>query len=155
MQSPLLRLPPEFRNIIYGYVHCGQNFFVDEVDKFEWQFNREVKMTESLDRALGLPLASRQLKQETALLPYKLATFYFDVFSVYRCNRYGRHVEHAMYQQQREALRSFLEKRSEEQIKVLSRLIFHFHDEVKGKCEWKMESAAYWAEELDCDGLLS
>jgi hypothetical protein len=79
LQSPLLRLPPEFRNIIYGYVHCGQNFFVDEVDKFEWQFNREVKMTESLDRALGLPLASRQLKQETALLPYKLATFYFNI----------------------------------------------------------------------------
>jgi hypothetical protein len=60
-----------------------------------------------------------------------------------------------MYQHQREALRSFLEKRSEEQIKVLSRLIFHLYNEMKRKCEWKMESAAYRVEELGGDGLLS
>jgi hypothetical protein len=60
-----------------------------------------------------------------------------------------------MYQHQREALRSFLEKRSGEQIKVLSRLVFHFYNEMERKCDWKMESAAYWVEKLGCDGLLS
>jgi hypothetical protein len=104
-------------------------------------------MNKSLDRALVLPLASHQLKQETALLPYKLATFYFDIFSLYRSNRDGQHIEQAIYQQQREALRSFLEKRSEEQIKVLSRLGFHFYNKVKRSYEWKVGSAAYWAKE--------
>lgn len=137
---------------MYSYVYCGEYFLLDKLDRC---YHRRVKTSKSLDRALGLPLASRQLKQETALLPYKLATFYFDVLSVCRCNRYGWHVEHSMYQQQREALRSFLEKRSKEQIKVLSRLIFHFYNDMKRKCEWKMESAAYWVEELGHDGLLS
>ena len=154
MQSPLLRLPPEFRNIIYGYVHCGQNFFVDEVDKFEWQFNREVKMTESLDRALGLPLASRQLKQETALLPYKLATFYFDICHEDTFDKYGRLIKNVHYQQQCEMLRSFLKKRSLEQIKVLSRVGFQAYNKVKRKHEMIMGSGAYWAKERGCGWIL-
>ena len=66
-----------------------------------------------------------------------------------------RAARNRVHRHQREALRSFLEKRSEEQTKVLSRLIFHFYNDVKRKCEWKMESAAYWVEELGRDGLLS
>ena len=145
MQSALLRLPPELTNVIYGYVYCGQNFFVDEVDKFEWQFNREVKMTESLDRALGLPLASRQLKQETALLPYKLATSYFIICHEDTFDKYGRLIENLHYQQQCEILRSFLEKRSLEQIKVLSGVGFQAYNKVKRKHEMIMGSGAYWA----------
>lgn len=113
-------------------------------------------MPRRLHQALGLPLACRQLKQETALLPYKLVTFNFNVPCGRRFDRIGhRLVEHVRYEQQHWELQSFLEKRSKEQIKALNRVYFRVFNEVNRKYEAIMESGAYWAKEFGCDGLLS
>ena len=109
-------------------------------------------MEDSLDRALGLPLTCRKLRGETELLPYKLATFYFEGFFACRFRRYGQNKEQNVYQQQRAALRSFLENRSEQQIEVLSKLGFGTYSQVRTKYAEKMGTGLYWVEELSCDG---
>ena len=151
MQSPLLRLPPEVRDIVYSYVYCGQYFLLDKLDRC---YKRRVKTSKSLDRALGLPLASRQLKQETALLSYKLAMFYFNICHEDTFDKYGRLIKNVHYQQQCEMLRSFLEKRSLEQIKVLSGVGFQAYNKVTRKHEMIMGNGAYWVKERGCGWIL-
>jgi hypothetical protein len=62
--SPLLRLPAELRNQIYGYVLGGNT-----VDVNYWS------RQQTGPHYLGLLLANRQLHRETALGPYATSTF--------------------------------------------------------------------------------
>jgi len=73
-QSPLLRLPAEIRNAIYTYV------FSDQIYEYKASCSDALSITCRAEYpCLGLLLASRQVQHETALLPYKLATFLFEI----------------------------------------------------------------------------
>jgi len=78
--SPLLRLPAELRNLVYGYVFKGNRY---ELGGYLFTGKRPEEGNTLIWRkletnALGLLLASRQLHAETALLPYKLGVFQFE-----------------------------------------------------------------------------
>ncbi len=69
-QSPLLRLPPELRNKIYGYVLGGKVFqFRSE------KYHELVKSSMKKKQNLALLGVCRQVYAETALLPFTLSTF--------------------------------------------------------------------------------
>ena len=129
-QSPLLRLPAEIRNAIYTLV------FSDQVYKFAvWPYDEDGYRS-MIGRAeqpwcLGLLLTSRQVHHETALFPYKLATFDFGMNDDFP--------RHAL---------EFLEDRSEAQIEALGRLMISFPDEI---C---IGTGAYFFERLGCHELL-
>jgi hypothetical protein len=100
MNSLLLRLPPELRNIIYEYALGGREisftlYATSSGNHFDLLFygshHRNI---------LGLLFACRQMHSETALLPYKLNSFDF---------RGSRRFE----------LRLFFERRSAEQIRAI------------------------------------
>ncbi|KAI4644833.1 uncharacterized protein J4E79_010968 [Alternaria viburni] len=79
VNSPLLRLPAELRNMIYDCVFSGDSFLFDQY----WFPGRRPNGVALLcsgayqSHTLGLLLASRQLHDETALHPYKLGVFDF------------------------------------------------------------------------------
>ncbi|KAF1835439.1 hypothetical protein BDW02DRAFT_495992 [Decorospora gaudefroyi] len=68
--SPLLRLPPEIRNRIFGYVLGGKTFHI------EYSVNTEtITNTTKSEHALSPLAVCRQVFAETALLPFSLNTF--------------------------------------------------------------------------------
>ena len=86
--SPLLRLPAELRNRIFGYVLGGHEVrFVWEDKPRHQRSNRifeiqragenSVMTSEEKKRFLSLTLASRQIYTETAMLPFAANTFVF------------------------------------------------------------------------------
>ncbi|KAI4676682.1 uncharacterized protein J4E84_009517 [Alternaria hordeiaustralica] len=78
-QSPLLRLPAEIRNAIYTFV------FSDQVYRYDVSGNNDSSIICRAEYpCLGLLLASRQVHHETALLPYELATFVFEIKELWK-----------------------------------------------------------------------
>ncbi|KAF1959339.1 hypothetical protein CC80DRAFT_385158, partial [Byssothecium circinans] len=67
LQSPLLRLPQELRDQIYGY------FFKEQ----SWEFYNKAKAAQSKPNAMALLRTCRQLYAETATIPYKTDSFSF------------------------------------------------------------------------------
>ncbi|KAF1936746.1 hypothetical protein EJ02DRAFT_459276 [Clathrospora elynae] len=70
-QSPLLRLPPELRNMIYEYVLSGLTFQM-----------HHIKVRQDR-RALAIVSVCRQTHADTCVLLYKLGTFSFDRLSLH------------------------------------------------------------------------
>jgi hypothetical protein len=84
---------------------------------------------------MGLYLVCRQVYAETALLPYRLNTIFFQFDPRYPANRWEHYV------------RQFLEKRSEQQIKAIVSLKACEYDR-KGRQRIVDESGVYWAKRL-------
>jgi len=80
VNSPLLRLPAELRNMIFAYVYTGTAYGFDDTIKITGRtqpsFTGYVRLL-NLKRRVGLSLVCRQTHDETALLPYKLGIFTF------------------------------------------------------------------------------
>ncbi|KAI4662024.1 uncharacterized protein J4E78_004815 [Alternaria triticimaculans] len=77
-RSPLLRLPAEIRNKIYGYALGGMELRISyRTRKFALlsalSYDPSVSLT-PLHRRVGLTLVSRQLYAETKTLPFELCT---------------------------------------------------------------------------------
>jgi hypothetical protein len=81
-ESPLLRLPPEIRNKIWGYT-LGHNIFRSILIrlgkrkfKYEW-------MSRPDEPHIGLPLLAtcRQIYSEAAIMPFNLNTFVADTLN--------------------------------------------------------------------------
>ncbi|KAI4706344.1 hypothetical protein J4E89_009078 [Alternaria sp. Ai002NY15] len=126
--SPLLRLPAELRNMIYGNVfdYITYNLYMPYGD---------YPLCESSfqEAGMGLILVSRQVHDETAYLPYELSAF---DFLVYDANK----------SQWKSDVRKFLAKRSEEQIKAMSCLTLrrYSHEEQA----FAMGTGLYWVKRL-------
>ena len=68
MNSPLLRLPAEIRNMIWTFaLDCGQDI--------ELLRHSELRFPHTLQNYMSLLFVCRQIHAETALLPYELKTF--------------------------------------------------------------------------------
>ncbi|CAN9343324.1 unnamed protein product [Alternaria sp. RS040] len=78
IESPLLRLPTELRDMIYACVFENEQWVFHEDDSSDEKgFLSSRSFRES---NLGLLSTSRQLRAETKLLPYQLATFHFRFY---------------------------------------------------------------------------
>ncbi|CAN9345756.1 unnamed protein product [Alternaria alternata] len=131
VRSPLLRLPAEIKAMIYTYVF--DEFVL--INKYPWFLNYHVSLRprqfSDYDRYpssaycehnfLSLLHVSRQIHQETALLPYKLATFYFDTLPPEELED----DEDNMFS----AIRVFLEKRTRKQVEALAKLEINILDD--------------------------
>ena len=77
-QSPFLRLPAEIRNMVYYHVFHGAIYgdfaFLPTSSPY---LDRYIKCTHYNGYTMRILLVCRQIYHETALLPYKLATFDF------------------------------------------------------------------------------
>jgi len=92
---------------VYHYVFCD---VVANLDEHSW-YSYQVAVWKFFgDNGLKLLNVSRQIYQETALLPYKLATFKFGLSGTWS------------YGHKRNAIKGFLDRRSEVQIEVLGNL---------------------------------
>jgi len=127
-KSPLLRLPAELRNMIYGHVF-------DNITYNLYMPYGDYPLCESSfqEAGMGLILVSRQVHAETAYLPYELSAF---DFLVYDANK----------SQWKADVRKFLAKRSEEQIKAMSCLTLrrYSHEEQA----FAMGTGLYWVKRL-------
>ena len=79
-RSPLLRLPAEIRNKIYGYALGGMKLRMPYRSKelgvvSAMSYGPSVSLT-PLHRLVGLTLVSRQLYAETKILPFELCTMH-------------------------------------------------------------------------------
>ena len=82
VNSPLLRLPAELRNIIFHYVYADKTYvFREDVEaKAVGSYRREDDESPSdLKREACVSFVCRQLNAETSLLPYELGVFSFNV----------------------------------------------------------------------------
>jgi len=84
-----------------------------------------------------------RLHEETALLPYKLATFDLGVD------------EWIVESSKDDAIVTFLELRSMAQIRALSRLEYHKYFRAWIKDDIEMGTGLYWAEYWDCKNFVS
>ncbi|KAI8939904.1 hypothetical protein NX059_003634 [Plenodomus lindquistii] len=80
-ESPLLRLPAELRNAIYGYMFGDAYFIVG----FQ---NHTTTIVYRNKQYLALLYVCRQTYTETALLPFKLNTWVFHTNLRHRASRY-------------------------------------------------------------------
>jgi len=92
---------------VYHYVFCDE---VAKLDEDSWYDYQVAVWVFSGDNGLKLLNVSRQVYQETALLPYKLGTFQFGLSGIW------------CYGNKRNAIKEFLDMRSEVQIEVLGNL---------------------------------
>ncbi|KAI4611107.1 hypothetical protein J4E83_008050 [Alternaria metachromatica] len=171
IQSPLLRLPAEIREMIYTHVFRNEIFELDQnlkPDVEAWILNGAVTLTpHDTDShpqrypGMELLLASRQIHQEAALHPYKLATFDFGVsFNSGRLVGIGpKHI----------AMKFFLKERSMAQAEVLARMQVCVSGEQwspqkalesratasRRKGSMRKGDGAYWAAELGCQDFFS
>jgi len=74
LNSPLLRLPAELRNVIFAYVFSDNVYLFDGSNVYR-KYTASTTLFD--ENNLGVLVASRQLHAETALLPYQLAFFHF------------------------------------------------------------------------------
>jgi len=118
IESPLLRLPPELRNIIFAYAldhgtvspHLGTTSLERRLRK------------DPIRKRFGLLFTCRQIYAETALLPYKLNTF--SVRGLLPLV----------------ALENFLCRRTQAQMQVMDKVQM-YHEEVRAATVW-MEKIA-------------
>jgi len=114
IKSPLLRLPAELRNMIFGWVFYDVLYILSEYYR---SHERVVYMHVDdcpgsyTPHDLGLLLVCRQIYAETALLPYSLGSFYVWA-------------EFLGIDEQVYALHRFLKARTQEQIDAISFLEF-------------------------------
>ncbi|KAI4946685.1 hypothetical protein J4E91_006856 [Alternaria rosae] len=137
--SPLLRLPAELRNIVYGYVFEGDHYELggylftgkrpDEGNTLIWRTLQ--------NNALGLLLASCQLQAETTLLPYKLGVFQFEFEE-------PDHDEDDWYE---EVLQDFFRARSRKQIAAIATMQVSTQ-QIYGTMWDKTQAGIDWAMEL-------
>ncbi|KAI4648275.1 hypothetical protein J4E93_004687 [Alternaria ventricosa] len=74
--SPLLRLPAEIRNLIFGYALGGRTFHISHNIYQDVTKNTNVSKNTSVSKnALALLAVCRQVFAETALLPFSSNTF--------------------------------------------------------------------------------
>ncbi|KAI4701706.1 hypothetical protein J4E81_003446 [Alternaria sp. BMP 2799] len=126
--SPLLRLPAELRNMIYGRVFNNITY------KLYMPYGAYPLCESSFQETdMGLILVSRQIHAETAYLPYELSTF---DFLVYDANK----------SQWKSDVSKFLAKRSEEQIKAMSCLTLRCY--VCEEQSFAMGTGLYWVKRL-------
>ncbi|KAI4706346.1 hypothetical protein J4E89_009080 [Alternaria sp. Ai002NY15] len=165
IESPLLHLPAEIREMIYTHVFRNEVFELDQGPKPDieaWILNGAVTLTpHDTDShpqrypGMALLLASRQIHQEAALYPYKLATFDFGVS--YTSGLVGIGPKHM-------AMKFFLKERIIAQVEVLDRIQVCVSGRqwspqaaLRGKRTGSMmtENGAYWAAELGCQDFFS
>ncbi|KAI4676677.1 uncharacterized protein J4E84_009512 [Alternaria hordeiaustralica] len=126
--SPLLRLPAELRNTIYTYVFGDNKWIFADWDR--------MRGSNSFKKSnLGLLLTSRQLHEETALLPYMLGRFVFR-------NTFGG------IEMGDDRVDEFLEGRSEEQLAAIGRLAAMRFDKKRGRYAYTSGTGVYWAKTL-------
>jgi hypothetical protein len=75
-ESPLLRLPQEIRDQIYGYVFTHDTYIFRSISP------RVAGLVQSKATSVGLVSACRRLHHETALLPFTLGSFHCVGISV-------------------------------------------------------------------------
>lgn len=75
--SPLLRLPPEMRNLIFRYALGGKKFLISRVGRKEQYLHVTTVGGESTNH-FSLLRVCRQIYAETVLLPFTLSTFTFS-----------------------------------------------------------------------------
>jgi len=117
---------------VYHYVFCNE---VANLERDSWYSHQIDVFTFSGNNGLDLLYVSRQVYQETALLPYQLATFHFG------CDNFE-------FLDIPEALRRFLGRRSKMQIEALGFVVIGSYDALLGWIE-KTGTGAYWAAELE------
>jgi len=137
--SPLLRLPAELRNIVYGYVFEGNRYALggylftgkrpEEGNTLIWRTSRS--------NDIGLLLASRQLHAETALLPYKLGVFHFEFEE-------PDFDEDEWYE---EVLQDFFRARSRKQIAAIATMQVST-EQMYGTMWEKTQTGVEWAQEF-------
>jgi len=125
---------------VYHYVFCGEVYILNDMG---WVHERRITLRSSSCNDLALLQVSRQLHQETALLPYKLATFDLGVD------------EWIVGSSKDDAIVTFLELRSMAQIRALSRLEYHKYFRAWIKDDIEMGTGLYWAEYWDCKNFVS
>jgi hypothetical protein len=131
---------------------------VVQINKYPWFLNYHVSLrprhfsdydrypssTYCKHNFLSLLHVSRQIHQETALLPYKLATFDFDTLPTEELED----DEDNMFS----AIRVFLEKRTRKQVEALAKLeIYILNDHVPNIGELESGTGMYWVTELNCE----
>jgi hypothetical protein len=139
--------------MIYTYVFDE----VVQINKYPWWLNYHVSLRPRQfsdydyhpasayceHNFLNLLHVSRQIHQETALLPYKLATFYFDTLPPEELED----DEDNMFS----AIRVFLEKRTRKQVEALAKLEINIlDDDVSDIGELESGTGMYWVAELNC-----
>ncbi|KAI4647686.1 hypothetical protein J4E93_004096 [Alternaria ventricosa] len=137
--SPLLRLPAELRNIVYGYVFEGNRYALggylftgkrpEEGNTLIWRTSRS--------NDIGLLLACRQLHAETALLPYKLGVFHFEFEE-------PDFDEDEWYE---EVLQDFFRARSRKQIAAIATMQVST-EQMYGTMWEKTQTGVEWAQEF-------
>jgi len=157
-RSPLLRLPAELRNMVYDYV------FNDSHYRFHQFLHTDRRPDESEPHCsgtfrsnnLGLLLTSRQLRKETALLPYKLGVFRFhfeEILPEYHPyediveKAFDAHKESGLKEDEwwLDVVRDFLYARSAKQIEAIGKLevdtdgLFEITSESQTGAEWAAE----------------
>jgi hypothetical protein len=126
---------------VYYHVFCDEVF---ELDEERWFDGLSITSPRSNGKNyLGLPLVSRQLNQETGLLPYKLAIFDFSTDVCYR------------HDSARGIITTFLETRSVAQMNILGALRYKEYNPVKDKWETLEGTGMYWAAKLRCKNFRS
>jgi len=94
---------------VYHYVFCDG---VAKLDEGSWYSYQDAVWKFSGNNGFKLLNVSRQVYQETALLPYKLTTFKIGLSGTW------------CYEKKRNAIKGFLDRRSKVQIEVLGNLEF-------------------------------
>ena len=125
---------------MYHYVFCDEVYLLNDMN---WVHERMITLRSSSCNDLALLQVSRQLHEETALLPYKLATFDLGV---------DEWIEKSSKD---DAIVAFLELRSMAQIRALSRLEYHNYLRAWTKDDIETGTGVYWAEWWDCKNFVS
>ena len=139
VNSPLLRLPAELRNMIFAYVYTETVYYIDhkpgtttfylhsisnhEFDKRQWE-------------ADNVPLVCRQLHAEMALLPYERGGFDFLLASLWGFEGLW-------------ALERFLGQLSSKQIDAITDLRFWQSWTALGYYWERTGTAGYWVAKLE------
>lgn len=145
VDSPLLRLPAELRNIIFAHVYAGTVYTFDETTKTtartQPDFMGWVRLLDP-KRRVGLSLVCRQTHNETILLPYELGTFCFL----------------PLLQEGLDGLRMlerFLERRSTAQIDAMCNVRFTGWSRVLRTHWHQQRTATYWVATLEALSVLT
>ncbi|KAI4920421.1 hypothetical protein J4E85_009188 [Alternaria conjuncta] len=142
VNSPLLRLPAELRNMIFTHVYTGMNYDFDGIDE-----GSETKPSDRYCLIAGdgrwleqrtpdkLHLACRQMHAEMALLPYSLGRFHFAV-------------ETSGFQGLW-TMKGFLGRRTSEQTDAMANVQLSEWSKAL-KCYWyQRNTAAHWVAKLE------
>ena len=122
-RSPLLRLPPEIRHMVFNHVFQDKHYSIG--------YGYPMWKRSSLHHDLGLFLVSRQLYRETSLLPYKLGVFHLW-YEPILCSD----------------LRNLLRERSKVQIEVMARVRCYTGWSTDQEEEGVTRTGMDWAAEL-------